>query len=179
MAVELSTIARPYAEAIFQRARETEKLDPWSDMLAFLGAVVADRDMAAMITNPKLGKEQLVKLLLEVCGERVDDEGVNLIRLLTANDRLAAAPAISALYEQLKQEARGVIEVTLTSAYAMQAADKKAIGEALKARLGKEVNITAERDPSLIGGVRIRAGDLVIDGSIQGRLRQLATEIGI
>jgi F-type H+-transporting ATPase subunit delta len=179
MAVEESTIARPYAEAIYRRAQETDSLKDWSEALEFIALVVSEASVKAMIADPKVGAETLEKLLLEICGEHVQAEASNLIRLLISNDRLANTPAIREQYEALKQQAEGTIQVTVASAYVVQAAEKTAIADALKARLGKEVEITTEKDPSLIGGVRIRAGDLVIDGSIQGRLRQLATEFGI
>ena len=179
MAVEESTIARPYAEAIFSRAKESDALGEWSSALDFLAAVVADPRVSAMIADPKVDGETLAKLMQEISGEQVLAEAGNLVRLLIDNGRLANLPAIREQFEGLKQQAEGTVKVTVTSAYVVHAAEKNAIANALKARLGKEVEITTEKDPSLIGGVRIRAGDLVIDGSIQGRLRQLATEFGI
>ncbi len=179
MALEESTIARPYAEAIFRAAQESDSFAAWSDALEFVAAVLAEPSIEAMIVDPRVGADQLEKLLLEICADQVPVEAANLVRLLIANGRLANLPTIRGQYEALKQAAEGTIQVTVTSAYVVHAAEKTAIAAALKARLGKEVEIATEKDPSLIGGVRIRAGDLVIDGSIQGRLRQLATEFGI
>jgi F-type H+-transporting ATPase subunit delta len=179
MAGERTTIARPYAEAIFARARETDKLDLWSDMLDFLEAVATDPDMLGMITSPKVGRERLARLLLEVGGGRLSEEGENLVRVLAENRRLELLPEIRSLFEDLKAAARGAIDVHVVSAYVVNAAEKRRLTEALKARLGREVRLTTEKDPSLIGGAVIRAGDLVIDGSIQGRIRQLASELGI
>jgi F-type H+-transporting ATPase subunit delta len=179
MAGERTTIARPYAEAIFARARETDKLDLWSEMLAFLKTVVTDSHMLGMIASPKVGRERLARLLLEIVGGRMSDEGENLVRILTENRRLELLPEIAALFEDLKAEAESAIDVHVVAAYAVNAAEKRRLTEALKVRLGREVRLTTEKDTALIGGAVIRAGDLVIDGSIQGRIRQLATELGI
>lgn len=179
MAGELTTIARPYADAVFTHAVEMEKLDLWSEMLAFLSQVVQEQQLQQVIADPKFGRDNLEQLVLEIGGGRLSDEAQNLVRLLVANDRLIVLPEIAALYEARKNERQGRLEVHITTAYALQAAQKHALAEALQTRLGCEVTITAEKDPELIGGIRIRAGDLVIDGSVRNQLRQLANQIGI
>ncbi len=179
MAGDATTIARPYAEAIFARAVETEKLDLWSDMLKLLSAVVVDPALDALIGSPKLDKIQLTELMLEIGGGRLSDEGQNLVKLLTANDRLAVVPEIANLFEVRKAEHQGSIDVRVVSAYAMKPAQETHLAEALKTKLGREVRITSEKDPALIGGFRLRAGDMVIDGSVSGQLSQLANELGI
>jgi len=179
MAGELTTIARPYAEAILARAEATDKLDLWSEMLQFLAAVVTDPQLETRIDDPALGRDKLETLLLEIATGRLSEEGANFLRLLVRNRRLAVLPEIAALYEKLKNERRGLLEVHITSAYALQAAQKKQLAEALQARFGKQVQITTEKDQALIGGVHIRVGDLVIDGTVRGKLRQLANEFGI
>jgi F-type H+-transporting ATPase subunit delta len=179
MAGEKTTIARPYAEAMFARARDTDKLDLWSEMLAFLDAVVRDPGMAGIIDNPRVGRDRLADLLLDIAGGRLSDEGENLVRVLVANRRVQVLPEIALLFEDLKNAAEGALDVHIVSAYAVNAAQKSQLADALRSRLGKEVRITTEKDPSLIGGAVIRAGDLVIDGSVKGRIRQLATELGI
>jgi F-type H+-transporting ATPase subunit delta len=179
MAEEKTTIARPYAEAILARANESGKLDVWSEMLAFLNAVVHDPMMLGLIDNPKVGRARLTELLLEVGGGRLSEEGENLVRLLVDNRRLAVLPEIATLYEGLKNEAKGTIDVLVIAPYVVNAAQQKQLAAALKTRLGRAVRITTEKDPSLIGGAVIRAGDLVIDGSVKGRIEQLASELGI
>jgi F-type H+-transporting ATPase subunit delta len=179
MAGDATTIARPYAEAIFERADETGKLDLWSAMLQFLSAVVSDKTMAGIVTNPLFDREDLVKLMLEVGGGRLTDEGENLVKLLIQNGRLSVLPEITELFEVLKAEKDRILKVHVVSAYALQAIQEKQLAEALKKKLGREVTITSEKDPDLIGGIHIRAGDMVIDGSIKGRLQQLANELGI
>lgn len=174
MAGEATTIARPYAEAVFERAVETGTLDAWSEMLDLLAAVINDPAMDGIIDHPKLGRDQLVELVLEVCGDKLNSEGQNLVRLLVENDRLVIAGDIAAMYERLKNEHEGVLDVHVTSAYAMDAAQEQQLATALKKKLGREIHITSDQDPDLIGGVKIRAGDLVIDGSVLGQLSQLA-----
>jgi F-type H+-transporting ATPase subunit delta len=179
MAADAITIARPYAEAVFARADESGKLDVWSEMLTFLSAVVEDPALAPVIGNPLIDRAALTELLLEITSGQVDDEGGNLVRLLVQNGRLPLVPEIKILFDSLKAEKQRVLSVHVTSAFALKPAQEKLIADALKAKLGREITITSEKDADLIGGVHIRAGDLVIDGSVRGKLQQLANELGI
>lgn len=179
MAGDATTIARPYAEAVFQRAVDSGKLDLWSDMLALLAAVARDPAMVGLIASPKLDRDQMAELMLEVGGGRLSDEGQNLVRLLVANRRLSVLPEIAQLFEALKAQHEGSLDVTIVSAFPLNAAQAERLGAALKARLGRDIRIHSETDDALIGGFRVRAGDLVIDGSVSGRLGKLANELGI
>jgi F-type H+-transporting ATPase subunit delta len=179
MAQEASTIARPYAEAVFDRARETGSLDQWSDTLAFLAAVMQDDDLKALVNNPNMTDEQVTSLMLDIAADKVSDEGGNLIRLLVENDRLGIVTQIADQFEELKSREEGKLDVLVTTAFPLSEAHSAAIADALKARLGRDINIQSVEDPELIGGMHIRAGDLVIDGSVQGQLTQLANELGI
>ncbi|WP_457673081.1 F0F1 ATP synthase subunit delta [Thiolapillus sp.] len=179
MSQDLITIARPYAEAVFARARETGKLDEWAETLEFLAAVVSDARVADIIANPAVDHERKTDLLLDIGEGKLSEEARNLVRLLVENDRLAALPEISSLYQQMKSEHDGAIDVEVVSAYALDSGLEKELAESLKQKLGREVNITSVEDPELIGGVKVRAGDMVIDGSVAGALSQLANELGI
>ena len=179
MAGDATTIARPYAEAVFQRALETGQLGAWSEMLALLAAAVQEQALARLLTSPELSRTQKAELMLEIGAERLSGEGRNLVRLLARNGRLAVLPEIAALYEQRKAEHEGTVEVDLTTAYPLKPAQEQVLAEALKAKLGREVRIQAHEDPALIGGFRLRAGDMVIDGSVAGQLDQLAHELGL
>ncbi len=179
MAQEKTTIARPYAEAVFGRALETDKLDLWSDMLGLLHDVARAPEIAGLIANPKLSRDQLLELMLDICGSHLSDEGQNLVRVLATNDRLSILPEIAAHYERLKRERQGVIQVQVKSAYVLDKIQENSLAEALKAKLGKDIEISSEKDSSLIGGILIRAGDLVIDGSVRGQLHKLANELNI
>ncbi|MCU7960447.1 MAG: F0F1 ATP synthase subunit delta [gamma proteobacterium symbiont of Bathyaustriella thionipta] len=177
MAEELNTLARPYAVAVFKRAQETDKLDLWSEMLQFLAAIVSDERGAEIVTNPALERGEVEQLILEIAGGRITDEGQNLLRLLVQNSRLTVLPQIAALYEEQKNASQGTVDVRIISAFDLKPADEKILAEALRNSLGKEIEISNETDESLIGGVKIYAGDHVIDGSIRSQLERLATEL--
>ena len=179
MAGEASTIARPYAEAIFAQAKETDTLSIWSDSLSFLASAVSDPQMAKAISNPKFDQQALTDLVLEVSGEHLDTGGQNLVKLLVQNDRLSITGEIANMFEALKAEDQRMLNVHVRSAYTLKPEQEKQIADALKAKLGREITVTSEKDAGLIGGVHIRAGDLVIDGSVSGQLQQLANELGI
>ena len=179
MAAERTTVARPYAEALFERAQERKRLDEWSEILTLLSAVASDEQIAVIIANPSIERDRVAKLVISVCGKSLDAEGKNLVKLLVENDRLDVMPEIAGLYETLKNEAQGAIDAHVIAPYAVKPAEQKQLAEALKKKLGRDVRITSEVDPELIGGAIIRAGNLVIDGSVQGQLRKLATELGI
>ncbi|OOZ40156.1 F0F1 ATP synthase subunit delta [Solemya elarraichensis gill symbiont] len=179
MAQESITIARPYADAVFARAKESSTLEQWSQTLELLGTVMSDAAMSDVVGNPNISKQQLTEMILGIGGEQFSDEAENLVRLLVENGRLVIAPQIATLFEERKNAERGVLEVDLVSAYAIDEDQKQALADALKAKLGSDINMTTSEDPELIGGMRIRAGDLVIDGSVQGQLTKLANELGI
>ncbi len=179
MAVENATIARPYAEAVFAQARESDKLDLWSDMLGFLVQVVEDPRIAALVANPEIDAATLSGLMLDITGDRLSVEGQNLVKVLVENRRLNVLPEIAELYDVLKNESLGTLEVQIQAPYPIDPAQQEQLAKALQKRLQREIKIISEQDPSLIGGIRVRAGDLVIDGSVKGQLHQLATDLGI
>ncbi len=179
MAGDATTIARPYAEAVFARAVETDQLDLWSDTLDMLATAAKDPSLSALIASPKLDKAQMTDLMLDIGGSRLSDEGQNLVRILVENGRLSVLPEIASLFEVRKAEHQGLLEVEVKSAFAIQPVLEQQLAEALKRKLGREIRITSEQDPELIGGFRLRAGDMVIDGSVSGQLSQLANELGI
>lgn len=174
---EKVTIARPYAQAIFELARETGELVQWSDMLALAAAVASNEDMAAAIDHPELTREQVTDLFIGVCGEGLNEAGRNMIRVLAENDRIAFLPEVAKLFEEARAEAEGNIQAEVVSATALSDAQQAAIAQALKTRLGREVTLNCSIDASLVGGAVIRAGDVVIDGSVTGKLEKLATRL--
>ncbi len=171
---ELSTLARPYASAAFELAKERGDYDRWSQMLSFMAAVAHDGELRRVLDSPRLSEEQAAEMFIAVCEDRIDDEGRNFISLLAENRRLPLLPEITALFEFLRREAEGEIDAEVVSAQGISDEQKKAIAKALKERLGREVNLTTRTDEALLGGAVIRAGDLVIDGSIRGRLNRLS-----
>ena len=179
MAGDATTIARPYAEAIFARAVETDKLDLWSDILDLLATAAQDPALSELIASPKLDSAQMTDLMLDIGGARLSDESQNLVRVLVENGRLSVLPEIASLFEVRKAEHQGSLDVQVKSAFALQPAQIQQIADALKRKLGREINITNEEDPDLIGGFHVRAGDMVIDGSVSGQLSQLANKLVI
>jgi len=174
---ESTTVARPYAQAVFQRARETQSLDRWSTALSVAAAVATDADMQQLIDSPKLTEQQLADMFAEVCGEGLGNEGRNLVRLLAENRRLTVLAEIANLYEQFRSEAEGAVQAQLISAFPASEEQRAEIVAALKKRLGRDIQLEAITDSTLLGGAVIRAGDLVIDGSVRGKLARLATAL--
>ncbi len=177
--MERSTLARPYAEAVFRLALERKALKAWSEMLQLAATVAADPQVAALIDNPRVPRERFVAFFLDVAGKKLDKDAANFIRLLSENHRLALLPEIASLYELLRAQAEGRVEAEVISASAVSDAQLKDIAAALKKRLGRDIDLSTRIDPALIGGIVIRAGDLVIDGSVQGKLRALATHLNL
>jgi F-type H+-transporting ATPase subunit delta len=174
---ELTTIARPYAEAAFQLAREANALPQWSEMLRLFGAVVADAQMAAALDNPRLTAADKEALVLAVCGDRLDSLGRNFVRVLVGADRVGALPQIRELFEGLKNDADGIAEAHIDSAYPLSEAQVAELTAALETRFGKKIEATVRVDEALIGGARITVGDTVIDASVQAQLNAMAARL--
>lgn len=174
---ELATLARPYAAAVFKRAKETGAIDQWSETLAFLAQLMAAEGVKSAAGNPKLGRHGFANLLIESCQQGLAEEGKNLIRLLADNGKLLLAGQIAVLYEQYRAEEQGFLDARVASAYALDDAEQKQLAKSLQKALGKKVRLDVTVDRSLIGGVVIRAGDKVIDGSIKGQLQRLAKRL--
>lgn len=171
---ESSSLARPYARAVFEIAQESKDYKSWSDALAFLGALVSDESIEALISDPRVEQSKLEALFDDLCGDRVPEGARNLLRLMLDNDRLPLMPDVAAQYEVLRAEAEGTVDAEVRTAKPMTDEQKSVLSKALEKRLGRKVNLTVREDDSLLGGAVIHAGDLVIDGSARGRLEKLA-----
>ena len=174
---EKQTLARPYAEAVFELARARNALKVWSEMLRLIAAIASDETMRRLADDPRVDRARFLELFLSVGGHNIDNQGANFIRLLIENRRPHLLPEILMQYEALKAEAETRVEASVTSAFPLETAQLQTLGAALRHKLGREVNLTAAVDKTLVGGVVIRAGDLVIDGSVRGRLADLATHM--
>jgi F-type H+-transporting ATPase subunit delta len=171
------TIARPYARAAFEEARAHEGLGAWSDALQIGAQVVRDPRVEALLGNPHVTPEQLAQLVTSIAGSKLGDHGANFVRTLAANRRLRFLPEIAARFDELKDSAEGVADVTVISAAALNDAQRSKLAAALEKRLKRKVRLHCEIDPSLIGGAVVRSGDLVIDGSVSARLNRIAYEL--
>ena len=172
-----ATIARPYARAAFAHAHAAKELPAWSKLLGTAAVAAADARVARLIGNPHVTGEQLVELLVDVSKGAAGKDGKNFLRALAANRRLALLPAIAAQFEVLRAETENVVDVEVIAAREIAAPQQKRLAEALKRRLGREVRMHTRIDESLIGGAIVRAGDLVIDGSLKGRLARLGSAL--
>ena len=170
---EQATLARPYAAAVFKRAKETDATATWSQSLAFMSAVLKNEDISVVIDNPNVNKERLSALMLDICQEHINEENGNFLKLLVHNNRLMLLPVIAKLFEAYKAEDEGYVEVEVFTAYALSKEAKQKFTTTLEKTLGKKILMNVAVDKSLIGGVLVRAGDRVIDGSIKGRLQHM------
>ena len=169
---EPSTLARPYAKAVFELARDEGKLAEWSALLAGIAAAVKDPRVAAAIGHPAIGRGQLADVMVQAMGS-ASQPAKNLLRLLSEYDRLKLAPLIAEQFEALRAEHERRVEVQIATAVPVDAAQQQALVAAVKKKLNRDVNVEWQTDPTLIAGAQIRAGDTVIDGSIAGELARL------
>ena len=168
------TVARPYARAAFSQAREEGNFAAWSQALGFAATVAADARVAALLPNPGLAQADAVALLAP---EGVSESFQRFLGVLAEGRRLPQLPEIAGLYEELRADAEKVVKAKVTSAAALPAGELEVIRIALKKRFGREVEVETAVDESLIGGAVIDAGDVVIDGSVKGKLARLQTAL--
>lgn len=171
---EAITIARPYAVAVYRLAKEKNALADWSQMLALAAAVAADEQMRAFIDNPKVDAAELERVFLSVTGDKLNETGVNLVKLLVEYGRLSILPEIATAFEDLKSQEEGVLEAEITAAAQPSDAEFSAIVKRLETKFGKKVEASVKVDPEIIGGIKIVVGDTVIDASVRGQLQEMA-----
>jgi len=172
-----NTTARPYAQAAFKLAKEKGSLPAWSETLGLLAAVATDERVHAALVSPRMSPAQLQELFLGICGDRLDDNGRNFVALLAENRRFIALPDIAEEYEAMRAAEESTLQASLISAQPVEETVRAELAKALGKRLSRTVTLHAEVDESLLGGAVIRAGDLVIDGSVRGRLSRLAADM--
>ena len=174
---DFTTTARPYARAVYQQATETSSVDAWGDALSLMATVASDAAMSEVLDNPQLGREQKGELLLKVIGDKLNAQQINLIKLMAENDRLKALPEVNDQFDVYRAEAEGKIDAEVVSAFPLSDEQEQAITATLKTKLGREITLTTTTDESLIGGVVIKAGDTIIDGSMKSQLESLALNL--
>jgi F-type H+-transporting ATPase subunit delta len=174
---ERITTARPYAKAIFALARKNNSLAATAEGLLLGAQVVADPSVHALLGSPHVTAAQLAELVNGIAGSKLDENGRDFVALLAQNRRLGFLPEIAALYEQMRAEVENAVEVEVTSATALSPDQESRYAAALQKKLGRTVRLRTRVDQGLLGGAVLKAGDLVIDGSIKGRLDRLATEL--
>lgn len=172
-----TTLARPYARAAFQSARQHDAVQNWSRNLAVAAQVATEGPMLGLLESPRLTKTQILDVFREVGGESFDERFVNFLKTLSQYRRLALLPDVFAQFESLRREAEERMHVLVTSAHAMSEEETRHLSERLRQRFGREIDMEVEVDASLIGGAVIRARDKVIDGSVRGQLERLARQV--
>ena len=170
---EVRTLARPYAQAVFNQASKDDSFDSWSETLSFLKQVTGNQSMEVLIGNPDIQRDQIISLYQELAKDSLNEKGINFLKVTAENGRLELIPEIADFYAEMQAERSGSIEALVISAFAVNATQKKSIAEALKKKFDCEVTIKTETDKSLIGGIIIRAGDVVIDGSVKTELEKI------
>ncbi len=171
---EISTIARPYAVAAYKLAKEQNALAKWSEMLGFATAVANDAQIQAYIQDPKVVSSDLQNTFLKVCGDKLSEQGQNLIKVLVEYGRLSILPAITEAFEALKAQDEGTLDAQIIAAAKPSDAEVKDLVKRLEAKFGKKIEASVSVDAEIIGGIKIIVGDTVIDASVKGQLQNLA-----
>jgi F-type H+-transporting ATPase subunit delta len=170
---DLTTIARPYAKAAFDFAVEKGQLDQWGEMLTFAAEVTRNEQICELL-NSSMSADRLAEIFVAVCGEQFDEYGQNLIRVMAENGRLTTLPDVCEQFFVLKKEHEKQVEVEVVSATELSDEQRAEISSKLEQRLERKVQLNCSVDEALLGGVIIRAGDLIIDNSVHGRLSRLS-----
>lgn len=174
---ESATIARPYAQAVFRLARDSQALAVWSDRLQRLATIAHDAEMNKVVGNPKFSAAQVAELFVSLSGEAGNKEFASLVSILAANERLDVLTQIHEIYEQLKSADGGVKDAVLTTAYALDDAQLKNLMSQLEAHFGSKLQPRVEVDAALIGGIKVAVGDQVLDVSVRGKLEAMAAAL--
>lgn len=174
---ELTTVARPYAEAVFRFAKEAGSLDAWSQSLAKLALIAGNKEAQAVVADPQFTAANAQALLLELLGTDVMPEVANFITIVLENRRFLVLPSISASFEELKAASEGQVDALIESAYALTDAQLIELTATLSQQLNRKVNAEVTVNAVLIGGVKVTVGDLVVDASVRGKLSALAASL--
>jgi F-type H+-transporting ATPase subunit delta len=172
----LTTVARPYAKAAFEYAVEATAVDSWLEMLVFAAEVSQNETMQTYLSGG-VSVEQATELFINVCGEQLDSNGQNFIKVLAENERLLVLPQVVTQFSELKAEYEKEVTVDVTSAVELTAEQQTTLSAALEKRLARKVKLNCNVDASVVSGLVIKAGDMVIDGSVRGKLNRLASTI--
>lgn len=175
---DFTTAARPYANAVYDIASQTNTLDSWSDALANLAAVVSDAQMSGLLADPDMGKQQKGELVSQVLGDKLNEQQQNLVKLMAENGRLSIMPDVRDQFEVARAKAENKVDAEVISAFELTAQQTDELVNTLKNKLGCDVTLTTTVDESLIGGIVIKAGDTIIDASMKSQLDSLALSLG-
>jgi F-type H+-transporting ATPase subunit delta len=172
----LTTVARPYARAAFEFAAERKTISKWSEMVSFAALVAADLTMSKIIKSDKTPKK-MADLFINVCGEQLNKEGKNLIKLLAESQHLIVLPQVCELFTILEKKYKKEVDVSVISAFKLTGKQKKELSKSLEKRLDRKVNFSYGIDKKVITGMIITAGDLVIDSTVKNQLSHLSRSL--
>ena len=174
---EAITTARPYAQAAFDEAQKLGDLKGWSAVLVAGAEAVTNPEVAMVVSSPRATGKQIEEVIRALCGITAGSKQDNFVRLLVENRRLVLLPEIAAMYEALRADAEKALEVTVASAFELSDAQKQKITDGLTKRMNRKITLKCLTDKQLLGGIVIRAGDKVIDGSVRTRLGEMANAL--
>lgn len=174
---EAITIARPYAVAVWRHAEAKGEAALWLGMLSFMAKVVTDEAMFRIVTDPRVDEARLSRLMLDICDGFIDETAQNFTRLLIKNGKLFLMPQILAVFTALKSETSGVVDAILLAAFPVNAEFEQAIAAKMQRKLNREIRFRTVEDKTLLGGVIIRIGDMVVDASVRGQVESLAAQL--
>ena len=175
---ELTTLARPYAKAVFDAAKEQDAVDSWGQALALAGLIAANKAVKNILANPGLSERRKAELFFDTAEEQLPEALRNFLLILSENKRLALLPEISILFAFYRAELERTVKIKVSTAYEMTSDEQQQLARALSSKLERKVALETTVDRSLIGGVVVNSGDLVIDASVRGKLAKMAKALG-
>ena len=175
---ELTTLARPYAKAVFKAAQDQNAVDQWDQALAFAAMVAADQEVKNILANPGLSEQRKAELFADCFEEPLPEALRNFLLILAENKRLPLLPEISALFSLYRADLERTVKLKVSTAFEMTEEQQQKLIEALSKKLERKVTLEAAVDQSLIGGAIVNTGDLVIDASVRGKLAKMARALG-
>ncbi|WP_166268621.1 F0F1 ATP synthase subunit delta [Marinobacter caseinilyticus] len=175
---ELTTLARPYAKAAFQNAQSQKQLAEWSDLLSGTGQIAAHKKIRQLLTNPGMAELAKADLILDCVEQSTSDEMRNFFAILAENHRLALLPEIATLFNTYRADLERTVDIQVSAPFELTDEQQQKLTQALSTKLERQVTLETSLDKSLIGGVIVRTGDMVIDASVRGKLTKLAEALG-
>jgi|TARA_R100000306_G_scaffold29534_2_gene32341 F-type H+-transporting ATPase subunit delta len=175
---ELTTLARPYAKAVFGAAQDQKAVDLWDQALAFAAQVAADQEVKNILAIPGLSEQRKAELFADCFEEPLPEALRNFLLILAENKRLPLLPEISALFSLYRADLERTVKLKVSTAFEMTEEQQQKLIEALSKKLERKVALETAVDQSLIGGVVVNTGDLVIDASVRGKLAKMARALG-
>lgn len=172
-----ATLARPYAKAAFELARDEGGLREWDEMLTLAASIAADESVRSVLESPEVSSEEVLAVFTDTAGEAFSERFRGFLAVMATNGRLALLPETTALFRRLRDEAEARLHVRVVSAMPLDEDQARRLGEALTKRFERQIELENDVDPDIIGGAIVYAGDQVIDGSLRGRLHKLSTAL--